>query len=151
MICVREQTDGPCMFLLTLVQILGQIKDATWLLQTECSSDQAYFSFLLLLPSNLFLCFHLSLPLSRKYRPFTFSFPHFHQVLLQSFFLFKWIHGHPFFFLTLPAVSHIPITLSPHVRKTWVCVVSAQLWEQSSSGSIGPVVGSACVEGRGPL
>lgn len=45
MICVWEQTDGPCMFLLTLVQILGQIKDATWLLQTECSSDQAYFLF----------------------------------------------------------------------------------------------------------
>lgn len=43
MICVWEQTDGPCMFLLTLVQILGQIKDATWLLQTECSSDQTYF------------------------------------------------------------------------------------------------------------
>jgi len=31
MICVWEQADGPCMFLLTLVQILGQIKDATWL------------------------------------------------------------------------------------------------------------------------
>ncbi len=45
MICVWEQTDGPCMFLLTLVQILGRIKDATWLLQTECSSDQAYFPF----------------------------------------------------------------------------------------------------------
>lgn len=72
MICVWEQTDSPCMFLLTLVQILGQIKDATWLLQTECSSDQDIFSFLLLLPSNLLLYFHLSLPLSRKYRPFHF-------------------------------------------------------------------------------
>ena len=72
MICVWEQTDGPCMFLLTLVQILGQIKDATWLLQTECSSDQAYFLFSASSTFKSFLYFHLSLPASRKYRPFHF-------------------------------------------------------------------------------
>lgn len=151
MICVWEQTDGPCMFLLTLVQIFGQIKDATWLLQTECSSDQTYF---LSSASSTFKSFPVFSPLFA-------SFPQIPPIPLSPILIFimssfnlsfssKWIHRHPSF-LTLPDVSHIPITLSPHVRKTWVCVVSAQLWEQSSSGSVGPVVGSACGADRGPL
>lgn len=36
---------------------------------------------------------------------------------------------------TLPDVSHIPITLSPHVRKTMAGVVSAQLLEWASEVS----------------
>lgn len=76
------------MFLLTLVQIFGQIKDAIWLLQTECSSDQAYFlfsassnfkSFLVLSP--LFASFPQIPPLS--------PIPNFHHVPLRSFFLFQ--------------------------------------------------------------
>lgn len=90
MICVWEQTDGPCMFLLTLVQILGQIKDATWFLQTECSSDQAYFLFsasstLKSFPvlSPLFASFPQSSPLPLS------PIPVFHRVSLQSFLLFQ--------------------------------------------------------------
>lgn len=116
MICVWEQTDGPCMFLLTLVQILGQIKDATWLLQTPQTRLifsfcfyylQIFFTSLCLFPANT--------------TPSTFSCP-------CSIFPSPSFHRYPSF-LTLPDVSHIPITLSPHVRKTWVCVVSALLRE----------------------
>lgn len=123
MICVWEQTDGPCMFLLTLIQILGQIKDATWLLQTESSSDRAYFPFS---ASSTFKSFPALSPLLA-------SFPQIPPLLLSlvpifilSYFGFsfssKWIHRHlPF--LNLPDVSHFPVALSPHVGKTWVCVV----------------------------
>lgn len=60
---------------------------------------------------------------------------------LGSFFLFQ-TYPSPSLF-SPHKVSHIPIALSPHVRKTWVCVVSALIWERSSSGSTGPVVGSS--------
>lgn len=89
MIGVWEQTDGPCMFLLTLVQILRQIKDATWLLQTQHSSNQAYFLFYastfksFLIPSPLHASFSYWLPSS------TFSYLHFHQVLLWSCFFLQ--------------------------------------------------------------
>lgn len=151
MICVWEQTDGPCMFLLTLVQVLGQIKDATWLLQTECSSDQAYFLFS---ASSTFKSFPVLSPLLASFPqippPPLSPIPIFIMSHFDLSFPSKQSRRHPSF-LTLPDVSHIPITLSPHVRKTWVCVVSALLWERSSSGSIGLVVGSACRAGRGPL
>lgn len=150
MICVWEQTDGPCMFLLTPVQILGQIKDAIWLLQTQCSSDQAYFPFS---ASPTFKSFSVLSPLLASFPqlpPLPLSpNPIFIMSSFNLSFSSKWIHRHSYF-LTLPDISHIPITLSPHVRKTWVCVVSAQLWEESSSGSIGLVVGSACGADRGP-
>ena len=146
-----SKTDGPCMFLLTLVQILGQIKDATWLQQTERSLDQPYFLFSASSTLRSFLCFHLSSLLSRKYRPFHFLLSPFSSCpTFDLSFSSKRIHRHPSL-LTLAGVSHIPITLSPHVRKTRVCVVSAQLWEKSSSGSAGLVVGSACGADRGPL
>lgn len=98
MICVWEQTDGLCMLLLTLVQILGQIKDATWLLQTLCSSDQAYFLFS---ASPTFKFLPILSPLLASFLqitdPSTFSYPHFHHVLLWSFFLFQ-IYPLPFLF-----------------------------------------------------
>lgn len=53
-------------------------------------------------------------------------------------------------FLTLPDVSNIPITLSPHVRKPWVCLVSAQLSVESSSGSTGLVCRFGLWSRRGP-
>lgn len=89
MICVWEQTHGPCMFLLTLLQILGQIKDATWLLQTKCS-DRADFVFL---TSSTSTSFPVLSPLFASFPQITtlstFSCPHFHHVPLQSFFLFQ--------------------------------------------------------------
>lgn len=128
MICVWEQTDGPGMFLLTLVQILSQIKDATWLLQSKCSSDQAYFLFS---ASYTFKSFPVLSPLLASFPqkpPLPLSpIPIFIMYYFDLSFSSKWIHRHPFF-LNLPDVSHIPITLLPHVRKTWVCVASAKIW-----------------------
>lgn len=147
MICVWEQTHGPCMFLLTLLQILGQIKDATWLLQTKCS-DRAYFVFLTSSIHQIFSCTFTSLCLfPTNYHPFHFLLSPFSSCPTSIFLSLPNIS----IAIPLPDVSHIPITLSPHVRKTRVCVVSALLWERSSSGSTGPVVGSACGAGRGPL
>lgn len=137
MICVWEQTCGSIVFLLTPVQIRIEIKDATWLLEDLCSSDQTnvllyHFTSPYLFPTTRTLYTFIS--------PFSFH-------PLRSC---KWMHCH-LSFRTLADVSHITITLSPHVRKAGVSVVSAQRWEQSSLGSIGPVDGSDCRAGRGPL
>lgn len=129
MICVWEQTDGPSMFLLTPVQILSQIKDATWLLQTEYFLDQAYFLFS---ASSTFKSFPVLSPLvasfPQKPPPPLYPTPAFIMSHFDLSFSSKWIHRHPSS-LNLPDVSRIPITLLPHVRKTWVCVASAKIWE----------------------
>lgn len=121
------------------IQNFNQIKDGTWLLQSDVSSYRAYFlsiMFFTFICPCAFISSYLLLP---KAGPSTFLLPQFYSVQLQSS---RWMCFH-LSFLTRADVSHIPITLSPHVRKTRVCVVSAQFWEQSSWGSIGLVVGSA--------
>jgi len=146
MIRVWEQTDGPCMFLLTLVQVLHQIKDATWL-QTEGFSDPAYF---LIYSAFTITSFSVLSPILASFSTIAHTSSPIPIFIMSSFWSFKWMRCHPSF-LTLADVSHFPITLSPHVRKTWVCVVTAQFWEQSSSGSIGLVVGLYCGAGQGPV
>lgn len=105
-----SKTDGPCMFLLTLVQILGQIKDATWLQQTDCSSDQPYFLFSASSTLGSFLRFHLSSLLSRKYRPFHF--------LLSPFFIMSHFRS-LFLFQTDPSLSPNPSQSFPYPYHTF--------------------------------
>lgn len=147
MICVWKQTDGPCMFPLTLVQIRSQIKEATWLLQSESSSDQVYF---LLSASPTFESFPvLSLLPTLKSPPFVFA-PFFFSTcptLIFPFFVDRSV-AIPFFWPCLI----FPISLSHfhHMSGKEVCVVSAQLWKNSRKVSFGLLVSSDFWAVRGP-
>lgn len=107
MICVWEQTDGPSMFLLTPVQILSQIKDATWLLQTEYFLDQAYFLFS---ASSTFKSFPVLSPLVASFPqkpPLPlYPIPTFIMCHFDPSFSSKWIHLHPFFLKFPESLSH---------------------------------------------